>query len=94
MLEAFLLENGIYNLKELSEQFEQLEIKDYSKDDDNKNIVKLESTAKRLIYSSIHADHFAYVENLTGYKMTEVIRENFSKSNENAPRIDKIIQLF
>src|SRR3990167_5614970 len=94
MLEAFFLENGIYDLKTLSAAFEGLDVNDYNKDDTNRNIVKLESIAKRLIYSSIHSDHFAYVEGLTGFKMTVILEEKFSKSNENTPRIDKILKLF
>jgi len=54
MLEAFFLKHGIYDLKQLSDAFDILKVADYYKDDDTRSIVKLEATAKRLIYSSIH----------------------------------------
>src|SRR3990167_1896881 len=94
MINAVLLENGIYDLEDLSTQFKKLKVEHYNSDDSTRNIVKLESISKRLIYSSIHYDHFAYVENMTGFEMLGVLETKFGKNGENISRMDKILKLF
>src|SRR3990167_7697241 len=94
MIDAVLLENGIYDLDNLSKKFKTMAVNAYDTDDSTRAVVKSEATAKRLIYQSIHGDHFAYLENMTGAEMLTLLDSKFSKSGENTPRMDKILKLF
>ena len=94
MIDAVLLENGIYDLDNLSKKFKTMAVNAYDTDDSTRAVVKSEATAKRLIYQSIHGDHFAYLENMTGAEMLTLLDSKFSKTGENTPRMDKILKLF
>src|SRR3990167_4359224 len=94
VIDAMFLENSIFSIKDLSKVFKTLKVVDYDKNDDTRGIVRQEAIAKRLIYSSIHNDHFAYLESMTGSEMLDTLDCKFSKSGENTPRMDKILKLF
>ena len=92
LTQHILAENGIFNVKTVSDKWKGIAVDQYHKQEHEVDL-KREATAKKIFLSSIHNDHCGYLDGKNAEEMRSILENKFGKVNQES-RLERILKFF